>query len=350
MIKQLAALRGIFILFIFLHHMSVFPGGGGMGVAFFFVLGGFSMTLGYHEKILLPTFHYGQYIARRAIKFYPLHWLCLLASIPLVIDNFTWPTFLVNAALLQSWVPNAAYYFSYNAVSWYLANTMFFAIIFPFVYRWKKRSSKMSKWVVFICVVIAYLLILFFANGLNLLYINPLVRSMDFVFGICLGLFYLKSKEKAQLVDRFENSPRLGQVVVFASILLLVAQACIMAHYSCKIAPFYWLLIAVVIYVSSMMSECNGVKNGIMTNNLLVKFGECSFTFFMIHQIVIKYVYLLVKPYLASTIENRYILQLALIIVCFFVTLVLCVLIHNYFVKPITACITKKIQPFTTVR
>ena len=91
MIKSLTSLRGIFILFIFFHHcLDIYPGGGTMAVTFFFVLSGFSLTLGYKDRVLQPEFCYTQYITRRCIKFYPLHWLCLLsAAIPVFITSFT---------------------------------------------------------------------------------------------------------------------------------------------------------------------------------------------------------------------------------------------------------------------
>lgn len=57
MIKSLTSLRGIFILFIFFHHcLSLYPGGGSMAVTFFFMLGGFAMTLGYKGKIVSKDF------------------------------------------------------------------------------------------------------------------------------------------------------------------------------------------------------------------------------------------------------------------------------------------------------
>ena len=147
MIKELTFLRGVFILFVFLHHMSVFPGGGGLGVAFFFVLGGFAMTLGYSSRVVKESFSYREYLSRRIVKFYPLHWLCLLAALPLVNGSFNWLTFGVNAALLHSWVPKGSFYFSYNMVSWYLANTMFFAVVFPFVFRWFNKMTKPVRWI-----------------------------------------------------------------------------------------------------------------------------------------------------------------------------------------------------------
>lgn len=72
MIKNLTALRGIFILFIFFHHcLDLYPGGGTMAVTFFFVLGGFSMALGYRDRIMSSSFKYKDYLIRRCIKFYP---------------------------------------------------------------------------------------------------------------------------------------------------------------------------------------------------------------------------------------------------------------------------------------
>ena len=94
----------------------------------------------YKESVLSSSFDYKKYLVRRCGKFYPLHWLCLLVSVPLVVR----PSgsikqiglFVLNAALLQSWVPVRKVYFCFNAVSWYLADTIFFTILFPFVFRW----------------------------------------------------------------------------------------------------------------------------------------------------------------------------------------------------------------------
>ena len=118
MIKSLTSLRGIFILFIFLHHcLNLYPGGGSMAVAFFFVLGGYSMTLGYYDRVLKTDFNYRQYLLRRYVKFYPLHWICMLFAVPLMVllkEKFNFSILLANASLLQTWIPLRDYYFSFN--------------------------------------------------------------------------------------------------------------------------------------------------------------------------------------------------------------------------------------------
>ena len=128
MIKEHTSLRFIFIFFIFLGHV-LFPGHGGAGAAFFFVLSGFGLTLGYKNKILLPEFSYKIFIKKRFIKLYPLHWILLLCSIPLVYRQLasikTIPILLLNIGLLQTWVPIKSVYYSFNSVSWFLADTVF---------------------------------------------------------------------------------------------------------------------------------------------------------------------------------------------------------------------------------
>ena len=141
MIKSFTSLRGVFIFFIFLHHcMNLYLGGGSMAVTFFFVLGGFVLTLGYKDKVLQPDFSYKQFILRRCIKFYPLHWICLGVALILSVSTMQFglkdvPILFLNAALVQTLIPIGKVYFSFNAVSWYLADTMFFALVFPYIFK-----------------------------------------------------------------------------------------------------------------------------------------------------------------------------------------------------------------------
>lgn len=353
MIKELSSLRGIFILFIFLHHMSVFPGGGGMGVAFFFVLGGFAMTLGYHQKVMLPEFSYISYLTKRMIKFYPLHWLCLLAALPLCVGTFSWPTFILNASLLHSWIPNGEYYFSYNAVSWYLADTLFFAMVFPFLFKRITKSSKQLKWIFFISLVLAYIfLVLLIPDNMEhaILYINPLVRLLDFIVGIFAGLLFLKIKEMQSVKSVFDKHSKLFNGIVFVLIAAIVVQSIAVSVMGIKICPpLFWPLILAIIVTTSLLGAFQ-LGGSIISNKWLVKFGEYSFPFFILHQIIIRYVYKFIRPSLCLLTDNRYILQVMLIIVCFVITIIVTIIIHNYINKPVTQWLTKKIHTSTTVQ
>ena len=63
--NAITSLRGIFIIMIVLHHLGLYSGGGTLGVAFFFMLGGLTLSLGYYERVCRPDFEYSQYIRRR---------------------------------------------------------------------------------------------------------------------------------------------------------------------------------------------------------------------------------------------------------------------------------------------
>lgn len=330
--------------------MSVFPGGGSMGVAFFFVLGGFAMTIGYNEKVLKVEFNYKDYILRRLVKFYPLHWLCLILCIPLAYETFSLLTFGLNAALLHSWIPKSSYYFSYNMVSWYLADTMFFAVVFPYIFKKIVKFQKKIKLEIGIVLLLVYTVIVLLLPAIHrhyVLYINPIIRLFDFILGIYAGCYYLRLKEKKNIKEIVCCNPKLVNGIVLLSIAFLVLQSTLMDNNTRAIAGLYWPLIIVVVLLSCLLSNRDG---GIMQNKWIVKFGEYSFPFFMLHQVMIRYVYKLIRPSLCLLTDNRYVLQVMLIIICFILTLFFSIIIQNYINKPITQWLTKKIQPSMTVQ
>lgn len=262
MIKSLTSLRGIFILFIFFHHcLDLYSGGGSMAVAFFFVLGGFSMTLGYKEKVLSIGFSYRQFITRRCIKFYPLHWLCLLAALPFALITFNVrqiPLFFVNASLFQSWIPIKNVYFSFNGVSWYLSDTLFFALVFPVVIKWIVRASTRGRILIALFIVSLYVsAALLVPQNLHhaILYINPCIRLTDFIFGIYIALLFLWLREKPA---KWWNGTIVSQLLVFSFIALLVVESCILSDEAILIAPVYWVLIGMVILIASLTDRVGG--------------------------------------------------------------------------------------------
>ena len=115
-LDELTSLRFLFILLIFFHHFGLNERWGVMAVTFFFVLSGFCMTIGYKEVVTKRGFSYRDFLIKRAIKFYPLHWICLFVYLVLLrfhIDN--WGILGLNFTLFQSFIPIRDVYFSFNA-------------------------------------------------------------------------------------------------------------------------------------------------------------------------------------------------------------------------------------------
>lgn len=342
MIKSLSSLRFVFILFIFLHHCRGYVGGGSMGVAFFFVLGGFCMALGYKEKVLRDDFKYSQYLTRRLIKFYPLHWLCLFAviilaaitSIP-VTGGGRFSSFLLNFSLLHSWVPIKEVYFSYNSVSWYLANTIFFAVVFPVIFKWILRTTNCGR-ICFASVLaityIATVLLIPSEEWHAILYVSPYIRLTDFVFGIYLALAYNKIKETQWSQKTFGNGT-INMLLTIIAIALLVVESVILGNYQ-LVAPLYWPLIAIVIITTTLSNQSGGMFT-VLENRWLVRFGDSSFTFFMIHTIVLKFAKIKIP---------------GSVLYCFVLIVLLTFLIDRFILPPITRWLTKKLQPSMTAR
>lgn len=349
MIKSLTSLRGLFILFIFFHHcLDLYPGGGSMAVAFFFILGGFGLTLGYHERVTSPEFSYKQYLTKRVIRFYPLHWLCLLAALPLFMLSFRLgdvPILALNAALLQTWVPIKEVYFSFNAVSWYLADTMFFAIVFPFFVKWiVKASPKGKSWIAMVFIVVyALVAILIPAEKYHaILYISPYMRLADFVLGIYLALGYMKWKEKP--INLLGHSV-LTQVLILAIIVLLVIESCVLTDSARLFAVTYWPLVALLIIITALSEVSRGGGGqDFLHNKYLQRLGELSFTIFLVHQLIIRYAKLVFGKILHF--EN----DIIFVILTLTLTLILSIAVEKYILKPITQWLSKRNQPSMTAR
>lgn len=349
MIKSLTSLRGIFILFIFFHHcMNIYPGGGSMAVTFFFVLGGFGLTLGYKDRVLNQEFSYRQYITKRCIKFYPLHWLCLIATIPLVGLPLTLKqggVFMANAALMQTLLPIKSLFFSYNAVSWYLADTLIFAALFPLLVRWILKASpkgRMGIAILFAVVYIAVAVLIPTEWYHTVLYISPYMRLTDFVFGIYLALGYLKIKSGAYELKVLKQGT-FSFLIIIGLIALLVVESCLLPKPIFHIAPVYWILVALIIVTASLSTENGRGGYKLLENNYLQRLGELSFTIFLIHDLVLRYA---MKIYVVCQINQP--------IVYISSTLILTVLIsyfvEKYILTPFTQWLTKKIQRSMTAQ
>jgi len=316
-----------------------------MAVVFFFVLGGFCMTLGYKEKVVSSTFDYNQYLTRRCIKFYPLHWFCLLMAIPLsLFFAFSWyklPVLILNASLIHSWIPIKEVCVSYNYVSWYLADTLFFSMVFPPLLKCFLKSNAIRK------VWIALLIILFYAviallipkdYYQTVIYISPYMRLTDFVFGIYLALLYLKIKDNPQ---KWWNGKIVGQILVLSLIVLLVVESCVLPETATWFAPVYWVLIGALIITVPLVSRVGGGL--LLENKYLLRLGELSFIIFMVHQLVLNYITIV---FAKLQIDNL-IIYLSFTLV---LTILLSIVIERFILKPITQWLTSRNQPSMTVR
>lgn len=275
MIATLQSLRFVFVMLIFLSHfdyrdIQALDAGGDCGVAFFFLLSGFVLSMGYGRQITDGTFCYGRFLKRRFLKLYPLHLLCLLFFLIVSKQHFDGAVFL-NVLLLQAWIPSPDYYFSCNSVSWFLSCLFFCYILFPFAY---KRVS--GRWLTL--VLVAYLLVCLLTpyEKVNaILYVHPLVRFVDFYLGMFLCQVFERRKET--------DIPQWTELLM---VVLLLVSLGLYPYVDAKLrnAPLYWLVLIPLIFVFAQ--EKGYISQWLKTKPMLF-LGSLSMPLFLTHQMLI---------------------------------------------------------------
>ncbi len=301
MIDVLTSLRFVAILLIYFHHLS-YPGGlGPAAVTFFFVLSGFIIAYGSSGKFLsLDLNEFKGFYIRRLSRVYPLHILTFLASIPLIfITNFKTSLLatLLNVFLLQSFFPIGMQVFSFNALSWFLSDIVFFYFLTPFLLlglhkiqaREKKTILLMLFLIVFACeVLFAYVVknnTESYSTGWWFIYISPWVRIFDYSAGLIAGLIFISIKidSRSSTIKLLFSILEVMALAIFAGSMYysrLVPYGSLI--YSAYYVPFSAILVFVYAFQKGRLSW-------LLSRNVFTYLGGLSFTFYMLHQIVITY-------------------------------------------------------------
>ena len=275
MIATLQSLRFVFVMLIFLSHfgykeITPLDAGGDCGVAFFFLLSGYLLSIGYGKRISDGTFHFAAYMKRRIMKFYPLHLLCLVGI--LVISHSAIDLRVVlNVLLLQSWVPDSFYYFSCNSVSWFLSSLMFSYLVFPWVYRHQSRGLTA-------CVLAGYVAVYLLTpyDKVNaILYVHPMVRFVDFYLGMQLARWQVKigKAEWAEWVEWVMVPLLLIAIVVYPGV-----------DEKWRNAPLYWMVLLPFILV---FAQQRGIISRLLKSRVMLWLGSVSMPFFLTHHVLI---------------------------------------------------------------
>lgn len=347
MLNSLTSLRFFFAFAVFLSHLTFVKTDlvwynwlknniffeGYLGVGFFFILSGFVLALNYEKKIVdNPNFNKKKFYIARIARIYPLHVLAFFCMLPFVMIKvwkgfFHWDISIINLFLFQSYIPIKDYYFSINNVSWSISTELFFYIMFPFYVIWLHKFPKL-KYILLLIIPVIIFAEPYFKTDLKLekgiFYINPIVRSFDFILGIIACQIYQK-------IQKIELNVSKGTLIELASILLLS----LFFYFHNDVARtfrygiYYWIPMLAIILIFALQK---GIFSKILQNKVLIYLGEISFSFYMIHMIVIKY-------------GNQYLPKMndfTKIGIYFTVALFFSWLIFEYFEKPIAKWIKTK--------
>lgn len=234
-------------------------------------------------------------------KLYPLHIitmiLCLIYS---VLNGGGYNLFLITVLhilLLQIWIPNSSYYETLNGVSWYLCACFFAYCCFPIIVKVLKKIQDKKRFSICllgleICFsVFAY----YFGSPLKsapfsmqwITYYFPVSRLIDFTVGCCLGSIYMERSEKD-----IKLSDILAQVLT--PLFLLVCFYCYVTGKT--LLGKEYVKYSLLFVLTSCLIIWEAVKektfyNKILSNHLLHILGDLSPYAFLIHAVIIKYLF-----------------------------------------------------------
>lgn len=277
------------------------------GVSFFFVLSGFILTHVHGSGKL----SYRDFMLGRIARLWPLHIVCLIAVYWFVrADSQVFDgtglanrdvSFVINALLLQSWVPTNASVFSWNSVAWSISTEMFFYAMFPLLIVLLSRT----KWLfVAICVLpIAALWALasafqvpptgdvFTVTVYALFYTFPPSRLLEFGLGIVTCRIWQRGRAMHSAGFGLSTA-----IEVTALLLLCIWLAYI---FPVLVGPSQWSVVfsqwfagcgscfAFAIFIA-MMASGRGAFGKILGWGPFVLLGDASFALYMVHMIVMK--------------------------------------------------------------
>ncbi|NOV00197.1 acyltransferase family protein [Paenibacillus planticolens] len=303
MIKPLTSFRFIAALMVFFYHVGIWKAyqTGYIGVSFFFILSGFILCINYRDKFEKIDVHEIKkfYLARFA-KIYPTHLLTFLLAIPyyfLIPLKHSFILYLLqaftNVLLVHSFLPVGN--FSFNGPSWSISDEFFFYAIFPFmiVLSIKKLGSGRKKistisilWL--ILLMVSFLFSYYKNDAINnwLFFVFPITRAFDFLVGVTLGLLFIEIKDIIILKltkMTFTIFEILAIVLLFVSIYFspnMIQNI----RYDLFFTPFLSLLIFTFAFQKGYISN-------FLSNKIFIYLGEISFSFYMIHNLVLSYTF-----------------------------------------------------------
>lgn len=332
MIKNLTSLRFVFMVLIVMSHfrnigLPQFDFGGECGVAFFFMLSGFVLSLRYGREIEDGTFRHRRFVLHQVSKFYPLHLAILAVSVALdarmgFVDTTYLLKLIPTVLLVQSWIPDQSFYFMGNAVSWFLSDMIFLYVMFPFAYKLMHRrpATVALTTCTVIVVYFVYLTFLPVDRYNDLVYAPPYLRLIDFTLGILAYRFY----RALRCID-FPTLEACGfeAGAILMGILTFGAYPGIDYRFHC--AALMWPMAMAFTLIFSLMDDSSTPLARLLHSRALQFCGRITFEVFLLHTFVIWNVFVILK----KTGLNQWLPLSALI--CFAAVIVVAWAVHKWF-------------------
>ncbi|KUM93625.1 hypothetical protein AQI88_25920 [Streptomyces cellostaticus] len=273
---------------------------GPVGVSFFFVLSGFVLTYAARPGDTVRGFW-----RRRLVKIYPSHVVTWSAGLVLALTTGTVSVGTTVAALflVQAWAPHMILTATVNPISWTLACELFFYLLFPFLFRALRRLPSRRLWpaaglVTALIMAVPQLAVLLPGKPMPLagwtltqfwvVYTAPPVRLLEFALGIVLALLVQNGMWPVVSVRLAAALCVVGYAV--AGITTMVTKL-----------PHLWAMasatvIPLAVLIASAASRDRQNLPSLARHPRLVRLGELSFAFYLVHHMILTACFTAVLP------------------------------------------------------
>lgn len=348
-IGTLETARFLFIVFIYISHCEtstakcIFDFGGESGVAFFFVLSGFVLSLGYGQRVEQGTYGWRRFFFKRLAHLYPLHLLVMAATIALDYRlgvTYSLGQILCHTFLVQTWTASVYYIGALNGVSWFLCDIIFFYAVFAMLYRWLMRCRVTTLCLIGVPFVIVYELFLPIVPDDNVnwtIYGYPLLRLPDFSLGVLLYRFFVSARSR-RIADGVSKLGmwRATGVEMLAVVALAVAWTVYgRLPFGVRCASLFWPVMPFVIYILAITDGGQGLLSRLMRRPSAVRLGSVSFEIFLIHILMMR-----VTHYALQLVWGDVDAVVSLV-VSFFVSVAAAFALQRWFVRPVSNAVMR---------
>lgn len=270
---------------------------GNYGVMFFFVLSGFVLTWSARPGTTVGTFYW-----RRFARIYPAHFVALLLAIPVFYsvdpDPDQWwvkpldvGVLLLSVLLIQGWSSNPVILFSGNPAAWTLTVEAFFYTLHPWLQRVLAVLRSRGALIVAIALIalsFAWRMLELASPAVASLPIPvPVTRLAEFAIGMCLAhamragwrlalrpWIVLTSGAALAIVLTYDTGTAwLGPVREFV-----------------RATQTEWILVFCTLLIATVATRDALGGRSWLRQGWMVKLGEASYAFYLVHATVIYFV------------------------------------------------------------
>lgn len=319
------------------HIFTVIVGKAGwLGVSYFFILSGFIMVWSARDNDTV-----GDFYLRRFAKIYPTH--CLTWAIAFIIGAmsiYQYKLWSSNLLLLNTWLDDVHYFFVGNRPSWSLCIEAMFYLSFPFLFRVMKTIPEKFDLAGLIIVTAASLLVQTYIY----LWVEP--DKMMGAFPISQQHFWVSYIFPPSRIFEFLAGMFAARLLMNGRMLVLTKTASFTLLAATYIGSMYIpyqfsmsvvFIIPVCLLIVSIAGDDLKYRNTLLNSKTSVWLGEISYSFYMVHFLVLFYFLNLTAGRKFSLPEGIALIAVALVLSVSFASF-----LYKYFEVPVMKLILEK--------